>query len=127
VEEKPEEAGEADSTIAPTEEEKEEWEVKRERLEKIAEMADNLVFSTYSVLPAGSLFIVFTGNGNLHEIRRHFFPLQTCLLLLPVFSTPFPYSPFSKSSLLLSLSLLMNPQAATGEDQETKQRKMENN
>eukprot|EP01127_Copromyxa_protea_P004166 TRINITY_DN1401_c0_g1_i3.p1 TRINITY_DN1401_c0_g1~~TRINITY_DN1401_c0_g1_i3.p1 ORF type:complete len:645 (+),score=156.73 TRINITY_DN1401_c0_g1_i3:9-1943(+) len=39
------------------------------QLEKIATLADELVSETYDALPAGSLLIIFTGNGDLHLIK----------------------------------------------------------
>lgn len=40
-------------------------------IEVIAAQADDLVQKTYELLPNGSLFVVFTGNGDLHEIKRY--------------------------------------------------------
>lgn len=39
-------------------------------MNEIGEMADEMISKIYSELPNGSLFIVFTGNGDLHDMRR---------------------------------------------------------
>lgn len=40
-------------------------------LDAIADAADKLVSQTFEALPNRSLLLIFTGNGDLHEVKRY--------------------------------------------------------